>query len=65
MFDTLPAELFGEHDIPVDIIVTPTQVINIKREAKKSQVEVMWNMIHPRTLNRFPFLVDFREKEIA
>lgn len=26
VFDTLPAELFGPHDVPIDIIVTPTQV---------------------------------------
>lgn len=27
VFDSLPAEIFKENDVPVDIIVTPTQTI--------------------------------------
>ena len=26
VFETLPADLFGPHDVPIDIIITPTQV---------------------------------------
>lgn len=37
VFDTLPAELFGPHDVPVDIIVTPTEVIHVETRLAKPQ----------------------------
>lgn len=55
VFDDLPARLFGTHDVPVDVIVTPTQVINVPRTHKRPP-GILWNLINPEKFYRVAIL---------
>ncbi|KAI8423131.1 hypothetical protein MSG28_014210 [Choristoneura fumiferana] len=53
VFDTLPAELFGPHDVPIDIIVTPTQVIETQRMSQRPP-GIIWHLLSNRRLLLMP-----------
>ncbi|KAL0276742.1 UNVERIFIED_CONTAM: hypothetical protein PYX00_004249 [Menopon gallinae] len=61
VFDTLPQSLFKEYDVPVDIIITPTEVIEITNKLPKPK-GVFWNMLSQRKLNLMNVLKALREK---
>ncbi|CAK1541069.1 unnamed protein product [Leptosia nina] len=63
VFDSLPAELFGPHDVPIDIIVTPTQVIETQRMSKRP-VGIIWHLLSNRRLEQMPVLAQLRDIEI-
>ncbi|XP_022827422.1 methenyltetrahydrofolate synthase domain-containing protein [Spodoptera litura] len=63
VFDTLPAELFGPHDVPIDIIVTPTQVISTQRMSQRP-VGILWHLLSNRRLELMPILGQLREIEM-
>ena len=44
VFDELPPNLFQSHDVPVDIIVTPTQVIRVEKRLAKP-VGIIWKLL--------------------
>lgn len=44
VFDELPGKLFESHDVPVDIIVTPTTVIHVEKKLPRP-AGLMWNLI--------------------
>lgn len=44
VFDTLPDALFGPHDVPVDIIVTPTEVIRVATPPPKP-TGILWKLL--------------------
>ncbi|XP_051157595.1 methenyltetrahydrofolate synthase domain-containing protein [Leptopilina boulardi] len=60
--DDLPSELFQAHDLPVDIIVTPTQTIVVSEKLKKPD-SVIWNILSNRRLNSMPILQQLKEEE--
>ncbi|KAL4708514.1 hypothetical protein ACJJTC_014122 [Scirpophaga incertulas] len=63
VFDTLPAELFGSHDVPIDIIVTPTQVIETHRKSPRPS-GIMWHLLSNRRVQMMPILGQLREIEM-
>ncbi|KAA0192952.1 hypothetical protein HAZT_HAZT009929 [Hyalella azteca] len=44
VFDRLPDRLFSVHDVPVDLIVTPTQVLPVNKHAPRP-AGILWNLI--------------------
>ncbi|CAG9794802.1 unnamed protein product [Diatraea saccharalis] len=63
VFETLPAELFGPHDVPIDIIVTPTQVIETQRMSQRP-VGILWHLLSNRRVQLMPILGQLREIEM-
>ncbi|XP_075228530.1 methenyltetrahydrofolate synthase domain-containing protein lost [Lycorma delicatula] len=64
VFDTLPNHLFKEHDVPVDFIVTPTQVYEVQPRLPKPS-GIYWNILSNRRLQLIPILKTLRDQEIA
>ncbi|XP_063369359.1 methenyltetrahydrofolate synthase domain-containing protein [Cydia amplana] len=63
VFDTLPAELFGPHDVPIDVIVTPTQVIETQRMSQRPP-GIIWHLLSNRRVELMPVLGQLREIEM-
>lgn len=64
VFDTLPAQLFKAHDVPVDIIVTPTQIIEISDRLPKP-TGIIWSILSERRLHDIPILQTLRDAELG
>ncbi|XP_034255088.1 methenyltetrahydrofolate synthase domain-containing protein [Thrips palmi] len=64
VFDSLPGELFKEHDVGVNLIVTPTQVIRVSPNPPKSS-GLNWSLLSNRRLKIFPILRQLREKDVS
>lgn len=62
LFDTLPDRLFGPHDVPVDFIVTPTEVFQVSHRLPKPE-GIYWHLLSPEKLKQVPILKTLREKE--
>lgn len=62
VFDSLPAEIFKEYDVPVDIIVTPTQTIIVNPKLKKPSC-IMWHMLSDRRIKSMPVLQQLKEMD--
>ncbi|EZA57776.1 Methenyltetrahydrofolate synthase domain-containing protein [Ooceraea biroi] len=60
--DHLPAELFKEYDVPVDIIVTPTQTIFVKPRLRKPS-GILWHMLSERRLKTMQVLQQLKEMD--
>lgn len=63
VYDTLPADLFGPHDVPIDIIVTPTQVIETQRLSQRP-TGILWHLLSNRRIQLMPVLAELRKKEM-
>ncbi|KAG7297240.1 hypothetical protein JYU34_019180 [Plutella xylostella] len=63
VFDTLPAELFGPHDVPIDIIITPTQVIETQRMSQRP-TGILWHLLSSRRLALMPVLGQLRDTDM-
>lgn len=64
VFETLPAQLFKANDVPVDFIITPTQVIEINHRRPRPS-GIMWSLLSERQLNNIPILQALREAELG
>ncbi|XP_065213155.1 uncharacterized protein lost isoform X2 [Planococcus citri] len=64
VFDDLPAELFKEHDVPVDWIVTPTQIIQVAEPLERPK-QVIWSILSNRRVLEMPILQKLREQETS
>ncbi|XP_058797983.1 methenyltetrahydrofolate synthase domain-containing protein [Phymastichus coffea] len=62
ILDYLPNDIFEKHDVPVDIIITPTQTIVINPKTKKPS-EIVWPIISKRRLAAIPALNDIKQSE--
>ncbi|XP_012534203.1 methenyltetrahydrofolate synthase domain-containing protein [Monomorium pharaonis] len=60
--DHLPPQLFKEYDVPVDIIVTPTQTIYVKPRLKKPS-GILWHMLSERRLKTMQVLQQLKEMD--
>lgn len=61
VYDALPENLFQSYDLPLDLIVTPTEVIRVgKRLARPAGIE--WNLLSSRRLEIVPVLKNIKEK---
>ncbi|XP_066925915.1 methenyltetrahydrofolate synthase domain-containing protein-like [Clytia hemisphaerica] len=52
----LPISLMKCHDLPVDIIVTPTRVINVRKKLIKPSGGVHWDLVTENQLENIPIL---------
>lgn len=62
VFDKLPEKLFEEHDIPVDIIVTPTEVFRVKDKLPRPD-HIIWNILTKEKFDQIPILKEIQFKE--
>ncbi|XP_059612100.1 methenyltetrahydrofolate synthase domain-containing protein isoform X2 [Phlebotomus argentipes] len=62
--DSLPADLFKSYDVPVDMIVTPTEVIRVAKRLPRPQ-GIEWPLLSQRRLGIVPVLKVLKEKEEA
>lgn len=60
LYDSIPSALFGPHDVPVDIIVTPTEVIRVEKRLPRP-AGVFWDLVSQRRLDLMPVLKALRE----
>lgn len=60
--DHLPPQLFKEYDVPVDIIVTPTQTIYVESRLKKPS-GILWHMLSERRLKTMQVLQQLKEMD--
>ncbi|XP_026470436.1 methenyltetrahydrofolate synthase domain-containing protein-like [Ctenocephalides felis] len=60
--DDMPSALFGAHDVPVDIIITPTETIMVSGRPPRP-THIMWNLISERRLNTVNALKKIKEEE--
>lgn len=60
--DHLAEELFKEYDVPVDIIVTPTQTIFVEPRLKKPS-GILWHVLSERRLKTMQVLQQLKETD--
>ena len=60
--EELPSDrVMDSHDLPVDIIVTPSRIINVREKLPKPKVGILWEKISPHRLLQMPILREFKE----
>ncbi|XP_061401335.1 uncharacterized protein LOC133337087 [Musca vetustissima] len=60
--DNLPTNLFQKHDAPVDLIVTPTEVIRVAKRPPRP-TGLFWELISERRLKAVPVLESLKEAQ--
>ncbi|XP_023236081.1 methenyltetrahydrofolate synthase domain-containing protein-like isoform X1 [Centruroides sculpturatus] len=55
VFDSLPSQLFKEHDLPVDIIITPKKIIRCQPRLPKPKC-INWSLITKEKYQEIPIL---------
>lgn len=61
VFETLPSNLFQTYDVPVDIIVTPTQIIRVEKKLPRP-TGLFWNILTSSKLKSIACLRKLKEK---
>lgn len=62
VFDKLPEQVFEAHDLPVDVIVTPTEIIRVEHKLAKPD-HIIWNMMSKEKFDQIPILKELHFKE--
>lgn len=62
ILDSLPPAIFKEYDVPVDIIVTPTQTIIVNPKLRKPS-GIIWHMLSEKRIKSMPVLQRLKEME--
>lgn len=62
VLDSIPDDLFGEHDVPVDIIVTPTRIIYCEPKLSKPD-HIIWSLLSEEKIREIPILQELRKME--
>jgi len=57
----IPSNSLTKHDVPVDIIITPTQVIHIPNKIKKPS-GVFWDLLSPQKLSQIRVLRELKKE---
>ncbi|KAJ8985992.1 hypothetical protein NQ317_013876 [Molorchus minor] len=60
VFDTLPKELFKKHDVPVDYILTPTQIITVENKLPRPE-GIYWDLLSQEHLSSIPVLKNLKK----
>jgi len=64
VFDKLPERLFTMHDVPVDIIVTPTDVITVSKDGQPPKPQgILWKLLTAEKFFRVAILRKLYEME--
>lgn len=56
--------MFKQHDVPVDWIITPTNIYEVKERLPKPS-GIIWHILSNRRLELIPILKTLREKELG
>ncbi len=62
VFDKLPENLFQPHDLTVDIIVTPTEVIRVEKRLPKPDA-ILWSILSREKFDSIPILKEIQHME--
>ncbi|CAG2107135.1 unnamed protein product [Medioppia subpectinata] len=62
LYDSLPTDMFGEHDLTVDVIATPTQLIRCEPRLPKPK-GIIWSLLTSEQLEKIPILNTFRDMD--
>lgn len=62
VYETLPEELFQSYDLPLDMIVTPTEVIRVSKRLRRPE-GIEWKLLSSRRLEIVPVLKCIKERE--
>ncbi|KAK7066239.1 hypothetical protein SK128_007994, partial [Halocaridina rubra] len=62
VFEDLPEHLFGPHDVPVDFIVTPTEVLSVSHRFPKPE-GIYWHLLTPEKFRQVLVLRTLRDLE--
>lgn len=62
MFDTLSTDIFKPYDVPVDIIITPNEIIRVENHIDRPK-GIFWNYISKRRLLEMPPLQILRQQQ--
>lgn len=57
----LPLSLMCRHDLSVDIIVTPSRIINVRKKLNKPDIGVCWDLITSEQLEAIPVLKELKQ----
>lgn len=60
VFDSLPSDIFQAYDVPVDIIVTPTEIIRIQNRLPRPS-GIFWDLISNRKVKMISALQSLKE----
>lgn len=60
VLDDLPDVIFESHDVPVDIIVTPTQTIFVNPKLSRP-TDIIWSKVSQKRLENVPILKEIME----
>merc|ERR1740137_318620 len=55
VFEEIPPSIFSMHDLPVDIIITPSRVIRVEKKLNKPD-NINWSILKYDLKNRIPLL---------
>ena len=58
----LDKNLMLDHDLPVDVIVTPKRIINVRQKLSKPKCGVKWNLVTEQVLKDIPLLNKLKEE---
>ena len=61
VYDTLPESIFQPYDVPVDYIVTPTEIIKVENRPPRP-LGIIWNLLSQRKLNLMSILKSLKER---
>ncbi|XP_050547575.1 uncharacterized protein LOC126909201, partial [Daktulosphaira vitifoliae] len=64
VFDDLPADIFMPYDVPVDIIITPNEIIRVENRLDRPK-DIFWKYISKRRLLEMPPLQLLRTRQEA
>ncbi|KAI3431325.1 hypothetical protein D9Q98_004383 [Chlorella vulgaris] len=59
---TIPAAKMLPHDVPVDIICTPTQVIRVGEPAMRKPPGILWERLSPQKLSQIRVLQQLKQR---
>jgi len=54
-------DVMDDHDLPVDVIVTPTRIINVRKRLPKPCNGILWNKLSPERLEGIPVLKKLKD----
>lgn len=57
----IPAELYNDHDLTVDYVVTPTQIIKCEGGTHSKPKRLIWSRLTPKKFREIPILKHFRQ----
>jgi len=57
-------QVMDDHDLPVDIIVTPTKIIRVRPRLTKPTGGILWDKLSPERIQEMPILCEFRRMNL-